>query len=293
MAQADAGYQQKLQEGQATVDDALALGWAWLSLRQKDKAEGWALQAHNLALGSAELRQSASCQQISRVAQLSYALWMAHKPGAVVADKGYAGFASAVAGLARRGDLDAGMSWQECRNWAAMLGTAETRATVQAEVADASGRPRPAVSLIVAWAYARKGWLDVWRAYLDERVKATTGDTKARWLLARAQAEAVRTPNYLALHGRPWLQQALATAESEECRIEALARLVMANADAERFDLAQTLLESVRSQFSSQNQAAQLAALQSRIDEARFRSMEERLKAEQHLAARRELSSGN
>jgi len=287
LKEADAVYRQRLQEDQVSVDEAVALGWAWLVARDKAKADDWAMQAHNLSVGSEELRQSAGFREVNRVAHLFYAAWMAHEPGRIVPDKGYVGFASAAAELARQGALDDGMTWQQCRSWGAMLGTAETREILKAALADPAGQPRLAVARIVAWACARNGELDAWREYLDGRIDAASGDTKARWLLARAEAEAVRSPRYLAIRGRPWMSQALAAAASEACRVEALARLVLANADAGRFDLAESLLESVRDQFSAECQALELAPLAIRVDDLRNRAMAERIEAAQRVAERR------
>ncbi|MFH1732491.1 MAG: hypothetical protein ABIF82_12690 [Planctomycetota bacterium] len=222
----------------------------WVDRRRKADAGTWARRAYDAVLATAEGRQAASLGSVRGVGELYCRTRLSGK------GKGYPEFAQAVLSLAERGVFDAG-KYDHCLESAVwvglMLGTAETRQTVQLGIAGENGHLRVGLHEILAWAHQRGGTMRDWKAFLDG--KAADGeiaaDARAYWLLARAYAEPVSKDETNPAIGRPWLTRALATAESPEARLYVVERIAMGYAFINRKQRGLTFLASVAGQFET------------------------------------------
>ena len=91
-------------------------------------------------------------------------------------------------------------------------------------------------------------------------------------MIARAHASALEMDDEHPLGGKVWLDQALATAESEERRFQALEILVNGYAKMGKHNAGIALLDSLTGQFSSQDSSAELGTLRTQVekDKAEF-----------------------
>ena len=108
-----------------------------------------------------------------------------------------------------------------------MLGTTTTRQVLQNEVVDADGNPRLVVIKILAFIYRDAGFKawTTWQTFLDSKIAASGGDTKACWMLGKAFTESVSNPSgnpKIFLRGKEWMDSALATATSASFRLVVL-----------------------------------------------------------------------
>jgi len=124
---------------------------------------------------------------------------------------------------------------------------------VRDELLDEEGTPRLVIAKTLAWVHRNAGDLETWRGFLDEQIAKPDiePDTKACWLVAKAYAEALVSEEPDRLAGKTWLQAALGVAASPSLRLEAVRDLVLAYADANRYDQGLSFLETVAPQISS------------------------------------------
>ncbi len=264
-------------------------GGAWLSVPDVSKARQWMMRGYESAVGTEQARAAADA---TTLISLGYYLRL-RGIDLTGEGKGYPEFAAVLARLAGQGKIPVDER-QRYQYYAAPLGTSQTRLTVRAELTDAEGNPRPIVAKILAIAYRNAGELKAWQTSLDEKIAATNGDAKARWLIARAFAESIIPSEPSPLRGRKWLEEAIKTAGSSSCRFAALQELALAYADVGRSDKALAVIDSAAGRFAGAKAAADLEALRQEVrqtkatveaDWARMRKLVEYFEAEAQKAA--------
>ena len=265
--------EKKLAGSELQWNDCWRAAWVWHVLRDKGKAQQWALRTYQLALGTEEAREAADVLTADRVCILL------NQVGLVGQGRSYPALAATVARLAARGELERPqheyLSWGWYRHylWGRTLGTAETRATARSVLTGDSGAPRLGLAQVLTWAYKASGEHDAWKQFLAERSEdaGLAPDSRARWLVARAYAESAtrREGAPLPLAGRKWLDQALVTATSESCRLDVLRELVAAYAAETHYDQAVGLINSLTGQFRATESAAVLDELRQRVEQDR------------------------
>jgi hypothetical protein len=232
------------------------------SAGNRAKAQAWAMRAYQRAVGTPEARASVS------LTGLLYLSWTLGDVGLLGKGRTYPDYAAAIVGAARRAG-PGGPEWWHWWWWeplAAPIGPAEARTIAEADLLDARGRPDLMVARLLAWVHRASGDLDAWRKSLDEKVAASADpDTKARWLLARASAEAlVGTRSANLLRSKQGLDAALAAAQSEPVRLTVVQEL----ADYYRIVRAPSsglaMLESIKHQFGSEA-GRSIAAMEDRL----------------------------
>lgn len=110
-------------------------------------------------------------------------------------------------------------------------------------------RVNPLAVMTLAWHYNRAEQIDefpAWKAFLHEKAQNTTltGDQRAQWFVALAFVTEVEQLEPLPLRGRPWLEEALGEAESDELRQRIMTWLIQGLAATHRFDEAESILAS-------------------------------------------------
>jgi hypothetical protein len=160
---------------------------------------------------------------------------------------------------------------------------AELTAYLRQNLVGGGGEVRESAAALLAWRYVLGSAEDMsgWQQFLKEKLQepALAGDVKAGWLLTRAYAEAAGG-HWDPMSGQPWVQQAMAAAQSEPLRLQCASMLIKAYMQETDYDRAQSLLASVSPQFSPEGQQ-ELALLGPQIDAARTKTAEA-------LAARQE-----
>ncbi len=151
------------------------------------------------------------------------------------------------------------------------LNSPETRSIVEAQLVDPQGQPRVELANTLSWAHLRAKQLKQWQSSLEQRIGAAGGDAKARWLIARAYAESLETVRYglSPLRGKHWLDEALATASSQTCRLEALRQLVEGYGFIGRHDAALALIAGVQDQFATPEGSSAIQTLLSETQQAK------------------------
>ena len=240
---------------------------AMMVLRRDESAQQGATKAYNAALGSEQLRASA---ELSTATQIGHLLMMTHLVGK---GRSHEGIALVVARLAVAGQLAADGS--AARFLGQPLGTAATRQTVQAELQDSEGEPRLSVARVLTWSYQVTGEMNEWKTFLATQIARSEGDSKARWLMARAYAETI--PGRSPLGGKKWLEQAIAAAGTSACRLEAVQEVVRGYARLGKHHHGLSVLESVASQFTG-DQKAKVDALRNEVKQGRERFLLGRLR---------------
>ena len=131
------------------------------------------------------------------------------------------------------------------------------------------------VAYIVSYGYWAQGEIRDWIDQLDGRLEgdALDGDRRVNWLIARAQAEAIRrspahehwytNDRYLA--GRAWLEEATLVAESEPARLRAFGELAAREAAYERVDQALGMLDRAEERCTSAVSSAAIAAWRAQL----------------------------
>jgi hypothetical protein len=236
------------------------------SAGNRTKAQAWAMRAYQRAVGTPEAKASVS------LTGLLYLSWTLGDVGLLGKGRTYPDYAAAIVGAARRAG-PGGPEWWHWWWWeplAAPLGPADARKIAEADLLDAQGGPDLMVARLLAWAHRASGDLDVWRKSLNEKVAAAADpDTKARWLLARASAEAlVGTRSANLLRSKQGLDAALAAAQSEPVRLTVVQEL----ADYYRIVRAPAsglaMLASIKHQFGSEA-GRSIAAMEDRLRQQR------------------------
>lgn len=107
-----------------------------------------------------------------------------------------------------------------------------------------------ALAGLLAKAHAGTGELNAWRKTLETDAAKTSGDVRARIFMARAIADGVEAQPHLILRGKAWLDRSLGAAQSAPCRQMILALLIRGYIEAEQFEDASAILNSVSEQFA-------------------------------------------
>lgn len=264
LAQLDAQWEQKFSEGALAWQDAEHIASAWLRAGKPTKARQWGLRTYALALGSDESRTAADMATMSAVAELLCGLGLWQK------EAGYPAFAQRASELARQGKLPPDMRWHVNCQWGKVAQRKETRDTLEAALLDDEGLPRLAVAKILAWAYLCSGDLKSWTGALDARIAESEGqgDAHALWLLAKAQAITISLPNEPEFRlSRPWLDAALASAQSEPVRLTCLREFALHFIELGRAQLWMQVFESIQGQFGDQSKEA-LASTRAEVEKA-------------------------
>lgn len=237
---------------------------AWASVDDSGKARAWALRAYNVAVGSEQARADADVRTLNAVVGTMHHVGLLDRNS-----EEYPAFAEVAARLGREGKLaDLEYSSGPYAHWGMLLQMPQSRQTLEAALVDDQGAPRLPVAKILAWAYRKADMSEAWRNKIDEKLAAATApDTKALWMLVRAYMEK-----------QPWLDQALATAESESCRLCVLRELVAAHTAETRHDQALSLIDSLAGQFSAQESVAVLDALRQRVEQDRTEALARRVR---------------
>lgn len=221
----------------------LAVMCLWNAVADQAKTQEWTMRGYQAVLGSAEARESVSMATLEELAHWLYHTMMTGE------GKGYPAFAEALARHARQGTLNPGSSADDI---AAVLGTPETRALLEAELVDARGDPRLGVAKILAWVRRNEGKLRDWNAFVDGRMAGASGDTKALWLAAKGWTAALASdPPYPQRRVR-WLNEAMAAAQSEPARLVIVGEFVGYYRQISRPGVAAEMLESIKGQFGAE-----------------------------------------
>lgn len=111
------------------------------------------------------------------------------------------------------------------------------------------------IAYILNYSYLTQGRLDEWIADLDSRLDqpGVTGDQRANWLIARGHAEEIRqgpsdpftVPHSRWGAARPWLDQALADAQSAEVKARATKEIAARLIISRQYDEARAVLQEV------------------------------------------------
>jgi len=202
----------------------------------------------------------------------------------------FPGFAQVAARLARDGTLDDFGPSDVCRHWGLLLKMPQSRATIAAEMTDSEGLLRLGLSKILAWSYEDAGEIEQWQAVIDARLAdaGTTGDRKALWLLAKGYARGLAVQPTSFRRGKSCLDEAIAAAQSEGVRLQAVKQRAEYCVSIGRPDLGIQMVDSMRDQFSDE-MADELDALCDglRQVEASLASAAERRRAESELLMER------
>jgi len=232
--------------GEADFGDCFDISGAWRAVGNREKARQWATRAYQQAVGSAEARDTVDAFTLSRLARMLRAL-------GVAADGGdFTAFATAVARITREDAADTDGRRAYLRDWASLLREPQARQIIEAELTDAEGVPRPAVAKVLAW-IAREGKkLDAWRARVDQEiaVAGSNADRKALWLMIKGCTEPLVEETINPLRGKPWLDSALATAESDAVRLQVVREYVVRYQETRRPGIGVGLLDSIENQFT-------------------------------------------
>jgi hypothetical protein len=147
---------------------------------------------------------------------------------------------------------------------------AASREVLKAGLLDEQGLVRLPVAQALTWSHMRSHEGPVWRGYLDEQLasQSLSRDQRASWLLARAFDEAayLGPEDFQAIQGRPYMEQALAAAETEPVRLACVTALCVALADSGQHEEARSLLESVSGQFVAAEALAAVGELRTTLD---------------------------
>ena len=229
---------------------------AWRVIGNRAKTQVWTMRAYEAALGTDEGVASVDANGLKLLGQ------MLLQAGLTGKGKEYPAFAVALARLAGQDKIPAD-KWWRYQYYAAPLGTPQMRQTLQSELTDAEDNPRLVVARILAGAYRDAADRNNWLAFLDGKIAAPgiSGDTKARWLIARAWAESIIPSQRSPLRGKNWLEQVLDVAKSSSLRIAAIEQLALGYAAAHKYAEGAVFLNSAAKRFTDAQTAAAIEAL--------------------------------
>ena len=123
------------------------------------------------------------------------------------------------------------------------------------------------IARTLAWSYAFKGKLDVWRKFLEDRLASTgvTGDTKARWLLIRGYSELLGTADPSPARAKQWLDAAMEAAASPTMKAAIIGVTARGYAEAEQFQEGSAFLDGINDQIKGEIQASVIDGLRAEI----------------------------
>jgi hypothetical protein len=234
----------------------------WLYANNKEKAGEWAMRALAARLRTANV----TGKQLAENARLLQSTGRTGKDISIEA------YAEVLAGLARAGKISSDWHWTCYRDLAQLLGTGDTQQQLRAVLVDGEGYVRLGVARILSWSYRLTGGLDQWCTHVDSQINSSKGDKKALWLIARADAESAAAGSGHSMRGKKWLQEAIATAQSAACRIQAIESLVNVHFGAGEYEPALSYLASARGQFVNSPDEARIDALACVIREAKAKA---------------------
>ena len=251
--------EQAFQEANLTWRECVTVARAWQGHGDSAKAQEWAMRAYQMALAE-------SPQSDGTLAVIGIALMEAGLAGEGTGD--YVDYAAALVKVALSGKLTDAVRYEALCH---PLNSPETRSIVEAQLVDPQGQPRVELANTLSWAHLRAKQLKQWQSSLEQRIGAAGGDAKARWLIARAYAESLETVRYglSPLRGKHWLDEALATASSQTCRLEALRQLVEGYGFIGRHDAALALIAGVQDQFATPEGSSAIQTLLSETQQAK------------------------
>jgi len=142
--------------------------------------------------------------------------------------------------------VDPWASWGEM---AGVMRDAASRKTLYTQMRS-SDDGSIALAGLLAKSYVGTEELDAWRKTLEADAAKATGDVKARIFMARAMADGVEAQPHLILRGKSWLDRSLGATKSAACRQMILALLIQGYIEAEQFEEASAILNSLSDQFS-------------------------------------------
>ena len=268
------GQEQAFQESSHTLDDCISASRSWHAKGDVEKAHQWAQRAYDIALAE----QSPSKEALVRIGHVFEKVGLG---GEGKAD--YTEFAEAVADLARSGVLSNATN-DDCDMLSVPICSPETRTVVEAELVDPVGQPRVAVGNILSWSHRRARSIKPWRATLEQKIATQdiSADVKARWLVIRAYAESLASFEPSPSSGKQWFDEALATANSESCRVAVLRVMVEAYSLDGKHDYVVGLLDSVSGQFGRPELALEVQTLRDNVlaDKVQFQSEQNEIASE-------------
>jgi hypothetical protein len=140
----------------------------------------------------------------------------------------------------------------------------------------ADGRCSLPVAYICAYGYWDQGRIEQWIDQLEARLanEELTGDARVNWLLARAQAEEIRTsPAYQHwftqdrfVAGRGWIEEATLMARTEPVRLRAFQELASRLTVDERLAAASQILDQAAQRCTGPQSATALAQWRAGLD---------------------------
>ena len=174
-----------------------------------------------------------------------------------------------MADLIEAGETDFGYLGIICKP----LGDEETRQIIREVMIDPEGNPRLIAVEILSRAYARYGDYQGWLAFLEQKTAAPelSNDIQAQWMVCRGVAASFAVVPASPLRGKVWLDRALATANSPQCRVAVLSELVSAYADGGKYDTGLSLLDSLSEQFVGTDAEPGIEALRHKISHIKMK----------------------
>ena len=196
------------------------------------KSQQWMLRAYQFACGSVDARRLFTVQEIGELAENLIAthpdipgqlanpdlVAMGPQPATTPPTPAppapeFAELAATLAFYAQQGTLRSHWSIEFGR----LLSGPQSRQILAAELLDPAGSPRIEVAHILAWAYWAGGNLKSWQDQIDAKLAdgQLSPDARALWLIANGFAQELKGSKPEIRNRRTWLDQALASAQSE------------------------------------------------------------------------------
>jgi len=263
------------QAGKSTlsVESYWRICFAWQCMDDPAKARDWGLRAWQAALADPEPRRLAATAHVANTVELLDAAF------------DLAPYAEALAALADAGRLDIEPSWNTCEGLAVPLRTQAARDTLRDALLNGDGSPRLAVAKILAIAYRDAGQAADWTAYVESALAAKpTGDPAARWLLARAYAQAVKEGGVVKSFGQPWYVQAADTPQSPELKLAVLREMIDALRGHTPFPVVTACLDRAAQTLHGDQNAAAIRELRSVADARRGEGLTESIASTRYHA---------
>ena len=263
--------------------DLLYLTRAMGALNELPKARELAMKASTLACQGEGSLAGSDPELLRRVALRLGKTLLCGK------GRAFTGYAEALAELASSDRLDVRWIWSEQFDvLGAPLGTPESQQTVQAELIDDQGAPRPQVGHILSWAHYQNGTIQTWINFLDGKIAAEeNADTRGRWFLARGFAEALSAPGegYRPREAIGWFKTAHQVARTKSAKLECLHHLAAAYAEAAAYEEGLAFIGTATGQLGDAGDKKSVKAIASIIRLHRYDALNEEINAMRSRAA--------
>lgn len=184
----------------------------------------WGMKVYEATLGTPEARKTIDAYTLCLVGEgIRLAKWNNQS-------KDFPEYAEALAMVIARGEIRSDHSWEKYMLWATPLFSEKNRLKVREALLDEKGRPHIGGVLILSCAYRDYASLKDWLGYLETLVNEPDidADTKAYRLLARGLAQGMEWKHYAPWRGRAWLDHAIATAETDDVRLDIARQIIRA-----------------------------------------------------------------